>query len=523
MVASAATMFNGLNQLLSKSKIKTEGSVVFTDDGFSLNVLYNSKKYSLKIRKADKNPSSAKVNYNFTVECQGQVQVKTGVVSSVDEWVLDEEQRNIVVNTILNFDATDPLDSTVLATIQVLLRNTYDKIMKIILPIIVVLGLLQRLNLADVDTVARDAFRETVVQLILLAGRNAEAIPDVKMRRRFMCGMLGHIMTKFPKKIKSLFEPSNDIVDAMGLFGCTLLRVKEAEFGGPRFKTRQNVIDIANERDEVEIVQDLFIKQIEEIKSKAFPPGEQTVLKTEKDMVMGIHPVILSVLKSEEFHVLSDAEQIAVLLYAREKVHAVYEKLHDEWMVRGCVDNDWQKYERQVYDVLDTLLYQVWFVCKTNTDRIEFTEKKIESMTPGQKKSSVSADKNPVGLLFDETMRTVQPQIDSLNGSETKGSSPRQSYAEYIHNCIVNIIIVIGEKSIGMKNEDQQERFICAVFGHVYFHFSEEIKSILFGDRDLPGVLARICNTYKYRSDALNSGSLFATKEKVISMIDKWD
>lgn len=519
MVASAGTMFNGLNQLLSKNKIKTEGSVVFTDDGFSLNVLYNSKKYSLKIRKADKNPSSAKVNYNFTVECQGQVQVKTGVVSSVGEWVLDEEQNNIVVNTILNFDATD---STVSATVQLLLGNAYDKTMIIILPIITALNVLQRLKLADVDTVTCDAFRETVVYLILLAGTNAKVIENDKMRRRFMCGMLGHIMTKFWKNVKSLFDSRDDIVNAMRQYGCTLLRVKEAQIGGSRFKTKQNVIDIANERDEVEIVQDLFTEKIEEIKSKAFLVGRQTVFKSEEDMVIGVHPVILSVLISKEFLVLSDAEKTAVLSYAREKIHAVYLILHDESMVRKGVDSEWQKYERRVYDVLDTILYQLW-MCKTDVDRIKVIEEKTESMTRRQKKTSVSADNNPVALLFDKTMRTVQPQIDSLNGSETNGSSPRQSYAEYIHNCIVKIIIVIAEKSIGMKNEDQQERFICAVFGHVYFHFNDEIKSILFGDRDLPGVLARICNTFKYRSDALNSGSLFATKEKVISMIEKWD
>ena len=106
----------------------------------------------------------------------------------------------------------------------------------------------------------------------------------------------------------------------------------------------------------VELARDVLTAECQEFLSRAFPKSKRIVYETRGDRVKAVYVMIVAVLESARFGALTDEEYCEVLRPVRDGFKATWDRLYDESMKRSGIDSGWQKYERNVYDLLESLL-----------------------------------------------------------------------------------------------------------------------------------------------------------------------
>ena len=92
----------------------------------------------------------------------------------------------------------------------------------------------------------REVMCEFVLDIIPLIESEARNVSDVPTQKRFMCAVLGHVLNLLGKNICSCFDGSNSLSVAMRRFECEPMQVVAAMYAGDNFRTKEDVIGLAN-------------------------------------------------------------------------------------------------------------------------------------------------------------------------------------------------------------------------------------------------------------------------------------
>ena len=125
--------------------------------------------------------------------------------------------------------------------------------------------------------------------------------------------------------------------------------------------------------------------------------------------------------------------------------------------------------------------------------------------------------------VYDEIMAVIRPGIERLNGlAPLLVVAPERMDADAIREIVLAMIRIMGRKAYMIKNDEQRQRFTCAMLGHILYCLDEKIRELFIGRGDLAAAMDPYNCVEWQVLQARYPGKEFGTKQDVMNMSSEW-
>ena len=125
--------------------------------------------------------------------------------------------------------------------------------------------------------------------------------------------------------------------------------------------------------------------------------------------------------------------------------------------------------------------------------------------------------------VYDEIMAVIRPGIERLNGlAPLLVVVPERLNADAIREIVLAMIRIMGRKAYMIKNDEQRQRFTCAMLGHILYCLDVKIRELFIGRDDFSAVMDPYKCVWWQVLQARYPGKEFETKQDVMNMSSEW-